>query len=264
MNPWLDDGDLEVYLADALDCLRDFPDGYCDGVVTSPPYLDQRSDYDAVTAEGLADTLAEAARVCEGGPLFLNVGRMWRDGREIQWWLPTLDLLAERDVLLLDTLIWVKPNANPIRGHTFIDSHEYVLLLGHQGLKVDVTDVRTEYSEETLARMNRAYHTSARVKGDDASRGREPHEDGARPRSFIHVYTGEGGNPHPAPMPLELADHLVKMAAPAGGSVLDPYAGSGTTGEASRRQGRRARLVEIRLDYCELIAKRLEQLSLLA
>jgi site-specific DNA-methyltransferase (adenine-specific) len=261
----LEDADLAVYLDDALDRLQRLPDGCCDGVVTSPPYLDQRDDYDAITAEGLADTLLEAARVCGGGPLLVNVGRIWRDGREVQWWMPALDLLAERGVLLLDTLIWVKPNANPLHGHTFIDSHEYVLLLGHRGIKPDVTEIRTEYSAETLARMDRAYHNSVRVKGDSKPRvGRKPHEDGARPRSFVHVYTGEGGNEHPAPMPLGLADYLVKIAAPAGGTVLDPYAGSGTTGEAARRQGRRGVLIEIRPDYCDLIEKRLAQLSLLA
>jgi DNA modification methylase len=44
--------------------------------------------------------------------------------------------------------------------------------------------------------------------------------------------------------------------------VLDPFAGSGTTGLVARNHGRHAILIELSPDYCALAAERLQQLSL--
>ena len=47
-------------------------------------------------------------------------------------------------------------------------------------------------------------------------------------------------------------------------TVLDPFGGSGTTALVARKHGRRSVLVELSETYCELAARRLSQLSLLA
>ncbi len=47
-------------------------------------------------------------------------------------------------------------------------------------------------------------------------------------------------------------------------TVLDPFFGSGTTGLVARKHGRRTIGVELNPSYCELAARRLQQLSLLA
>jgi DNA modification methylase len=48
------------------------------------------------------------------------------------------------------------------------------------------------------------------------------------------------------------------------GVVLDPFGGSGTTGLVARHHGRRSILIELNESYCQLIAERTRQLSLLA
>lgn len=62
---------------------------------------------------------------------------------------------------------------------------------------------------------------------------------------------------NPTQKPLGVLEPLVRYACPAGGTVLDPFAGSGTTAIAARRTGRRALLIEAREEQCELTAKRL-------
>lgn len=63
---------------------------------------------------------------------------------------------------------------------------------------------------------------------------------------------------HIAEKPEPVLSWLVPFA-PKGGLVLDPFAGSGTTLRVAKDLGRRAIGVEIREDYCEIAAKRLEQ-----
>jgi site-specific DNA-methyltransferase (adenine-specific) len=63
---------------------------------------------------------------------------------------------------------------------------------------------------------------------------------------------------HPCPKPLEWGLHLVRSLTLDGGSILDPFLGSGTTLVAAYRLGRHATGIEISEEYCELAAKRLE------
>lgn len=63
---------------------------------------------------------------------------------------------------------------------------------------------------------------------------------------------------HPTVKPLELMRWLVRLVTPPDGIVLDPFAGSGTTGEACAEEGFRCVLVEREPGYLRLIRKRLD------
>lgn len=63
---------------------------------------------------------------------------------------------------------------------------------------------------------------------------------------------------HPTVKPLALMRHLVTLACPAGGLVLDPFAGSGTTLQAALDEGRRAVGVEADPLFLPLIDRRLD------
>jgi len=52
------------------------------------------------------------------------------------------------------------------------------------------------------------------------------------------------GVAHPTVKPVALMRWLVRLVTPPGGGVLDPFAGTGTTGEAARAEGMRAALIE--------------------
>jgi hypothetical protein len=67
------------------------------------------------------------------------------------------------------------------------------------------------------------------------------------------------GVAHPCVKPLALMRWLVRLVTPAGGVVLDPFAGSGTTGEAAQLEGFDAILVERDKTYLPLIAARVER-----
>ena len=66
-------------------------------------------------------------------------------------------------------------------------------------------------------------------------------------------------NGHPCPKPLPWMRWLVGLASLPGETVLDPFAGSGTTLVAAREYGRQAIGIEREEAYCEIAARRLAQ-----
>lgn len=66
------------------------------------------------------------------------------------------------------------------------------------------------------------------------------------------------GSRHPTVKPVDLMQWLVRLITPPGGVVLDPFAGTGTTGEAALREGFAAVLIEREEEYRVDIARRMD------
>jgi len=84
-------------------------------------------------------------------------------------------------------------------------------------------------------------------------------------RMFRHQWDGmmkasERGVPrvHPTQKPLALMIWCISLAGDAQ-TILDPFAGSGTTGRAAKDLGRKAVLIEREERYCEIAARRMAQ-----
>jgi site-specific DNA-methyltransferase (adenine-specific) len=81
---------------------------------------------------------------------------------------------------------------------------------------------------------------------------------GARPTGIASTEISDKVG-HPCPKPYGWMTWAVLLASVAGETVLDPFAGSGTTLSAAKNLGRRAIGIEIEERYCEIAAKRLQQ-----
>ena len=66
------------------------------------------------------------------------------------------------------------------------------------------------------------------------------------------------GSKHPTVKPLDLMQWLARLVTPRNGVCLDPFAGTGTTGEAAWREGMRAILIEREPEYIADIERRME------
>lgn len=65
------------------------------------------------------------------------------------------------------------------------------------------------------------------------------------------------GSKHPTVKPIGLVEYLVRHITPPGGIVLDPFAGTGTTAEAARRQGFLCIVMESEPEYVDFLVSRL-------
>jgi site-specific DNA-methyltransferase (adenine-specific) len=69
------------------------------------------------------------------------------------------------------------------------------------------------------------------------------------------------GSSHPTVKPLALMRYLVRLITPPGGTVLDCFAGTGTTGEAAFREGFKAVLIERDAEYIKDVEKRMSLIN---
>lgn len=76
---------------------------------------------------------------------------------------------------------------------------------------------------------------------------------------FYHPKAGKAdraGSRHPTVKPIALMQYLIRHITPPGGTVLDPFAGSGTTAEAAKREGFDCILMEAEPEYLDFLSQR--------
>jgi site-specific DNA-methyltransferase (adenine-specific) len=64
---------------------------------------------------------------------------------------------------------------------------------------------------------------------------------------------------HPAQKPLDLYKHIINISTKANDLILDPFAGSGTTGHAAYELGREFNLIEANQEYIQAMSQRLKE-----
>lgn len=77
-------------------------------------------------------------------------------------------------------------------------------------------------------------------------------------RQLWEDITGEKQGDHPAPYPADLAERLIRMFSFVGDTVLDPFAGTGSTAVAASRCGRHSVNVELEEKYVDIAEKRIK------
>lgn len=103
---------------------------------------------------------------------------------------------------------------------------------------------------------------SVNVFGDYGARDQfEPRGDSGSAARFFYSSKADAddrvGSKHPTVKPVDLMRYLVRLVTPPGGTVLDCFAGTGTTGEAAWREGFNAILIEREPEYQHDIAERM-------
>jgi len=255
----------QILEGDCIDVMRTLPAESVDSIVTSPPYAMQRkatyggvpeSEYPAWTVAWMC----EARRLLKpDGSVIINIRPHVRNGQISDYTLRTRLALREAGWCEIDELIWHKPASAP---------------LGHIG--------RPRRSWESLHWFATHGKPFADPKAGGAPVVRADAVAGGRNGSHIHVAEGMRGltiagrarvtdvarvatsnergsdlNDHPAPFPPALAEWVGKLICPQGGTILDPFSGSASTGVACIRNGWDYIGIEAMPEYAAMSRKRL-------
>jgi len=296
-EPYYSDDTVTLYHGDALAVLRGLPDSSVDCCVTSPPYFGLR-DYGVdgqIGAEpspaefvaALVDVFREARRVlADDGTLFLNLGDGYLPAKNligIPWRVAFA--LQDDGWILRNDIIWSKPNAMPESVTDRLSNrHEHLFMLTKsRRYWFDLDPIREPAVTERASALNwardpkeadvpgqsmrqhrsgrEAYTgTNVRVTGE---RHRSQSEGGRNPGDVWTIPTQPFAEAHFATFPVAIPERCIQAGCKPGGTVLDPFSGSGTTGLAASRHGRRYVGIDLNRDYLDLsLRTRLAQGSL--
>ena len=175
-------------------------------------------------------------------------------------WRVAFALQADGWILRQD-IIWHKPNPMPesVKDRC-TKAHEYLFLLAKKPRYWFDSEA---IKEEAVTPANPRYMGSKDQVGTlRRDVGREPLGYTNRNRRSVwsicpRPYKGA----HFAVFPPALVEPCIKAGCPAGGTVLDPFGGSGTTGQVAKSLGRNAILIELNPAYHDLIRSRLQLLE---
>lgn len=243
MKPYFEDDSVALYLGDMREVLPAL--GLkADCLISDPPFGSTSLAWDR-WPEGWLEAAAGASR------------SMWCFG--------TLRLFMERAAefaaagwQLSHDVVWEKQNGTGFATDRFKGVHETVghFYRGTWGT-VHHAAPRTEVAWRTAPSTRQAAppHTGKIAAGSGWD------DDGTRmARSVLKVPNMWRRDPiHPTQKPQELLEKLLTFACPAGGLVIDPFAGSASTLATARQLGRRAIGIEAHEPYAELAGRRLSQ-----
>ena len=269
-----DSDGLTVHNADLLDALPTLAPGSIDSVVTSPPYAMQRkSTYGGVPEADYPEWTVEWMRalkpaLSERGSVMLNISPHVKGGMLADYVLRMRLALRADGWYEHDELVWVKPGKGPF-GAMDKPNRAWESVLWYSRSPRPWCDPRRNGAPIPHSRILRAEREGRFATGRTGRNGWSHvgegsgsllHERG-RCLNFVSIGTGSltgdsRGWDHPAPFPIALAEWLMNINTPDRGTVLDPFAGSGTTAVAALRNGFQSVAIEREPEYARMIVDR--------
>ena len=173
-------------------------------------------------------------------------------------WMVAFALRADGWYLRSD-IIWAKPNPMP---ESVTDrptkAHEYIFLLSKSQTYFYDADA---ISEPTITRLRPREKNNGESAVDTKLRGFGSHcgtyDDGRNCRTVWSIATQPYPEAHFATFPEAIPERCIKAGTRVGDMVLDPFTGSGTTGQVALQLGRNFIGVELNPQYAELARRRI-------
>jgi DNA modification methylase len=293
MTPFYTDPLVTLLHGDCIEVMAGLEADSVDAVVTDPPYglefmgkswdsfaTEKRKPELTPTGEGHSTSagpfLAHAVNKYVAGAPFQAWCEQW--GREaLRVTKPGGYLLAfggtrthhrlvcaleDAGWIIRDELDWIYASGFPKGKANLKPAHEPIVLARKPGplrpLGIDECRIGTDGGTAWVSEGD---------KGDDGQFGGGikdggiffiiPKADRAERERGLTGVDGKRGNTHPTVKSLDLMRHLVRLVTPNGGTVLDPFLGSGTTCLAASEEGFKSIGIERELEYLDIAKGRL-------
>ncbi len=221
---------IELWHGDCLELMRNIPDGSVDLVITDPPYIIETS------GAGLyrqADKRYIKELNCMKDGFDASVlDELCKKMKKINVYffcsqkqiIPLIDYFVKNKKCNWNLLSWHKSNPVPACGNKYLTDTEFILFFREKGVKV-FGEFKTKFT----------YYVTPLNQADKKKYG------------------------HPTIKPLEIVHNLVLNSSTENDVVLDPFAGSATTGVACVNTNRRFIGIELDDGYFETAQRRINE-----
>ena len=253
-------GNCELYLGDCLEVMPTL--GKVDAVVTSPPY-DQLREYGETFNWDFEKTANNIMlNLQDGGVCVWIVGDQVKNGSESGTAFEQALYFKKIGMFLHDTMIYWK-DAFPFPDKTrYAQIFEYMFIFSNG--KPKTTNII-----KTPTKAHNRVKKSSSQRNADGTTSRMEYEIGKEERNLENIWIYDVGYmksakdsyifEHPAIFPEQLAiDHVLSWSNPSE-TILDPFMGSGTTGVACVKLGRKFIGIELDEKYFDIACKRIEE-----
>jgi DNA modification methylase len=257
-----------AYCGDSLALLPCIDSHSVSAVITSPPYgLHFKKEYGNVDQDEYVEWFLPFAReimriLKPDGSFVLNLGGSWTPGAPVRALYTFRLLIALCDEVgfnLAQEFFWYNPAKLPapaewvnVRRIRVKDSVEYVYWLSPNAFpKANNGNVLEEYSADMRRLVRRGVKPTKRPSGHNITAKFGVDRGGAIPSNLIQCGNTEsnskyieackrlGRKVHPARFPAELPRFFLRFLTDPDDLVIDPFAGSNTTGAVAEALGRR-------------------------
>lgn len=196
-----------------------------DVCIADPPYGDTSLEWDN-KVEGWLD---EVARILKPNASIWVFGSM-------RFLAPLFTQMEAIGFRYSQDIVWEKQNGTGFHNDRFRRVHEHAVMF-YRGAWGDVyhdTQYTMDATAKTMRRKTRPTHTGHIDAGHYVS------EDGGprMMRSVLYACNAHGKAFHPTQKPLEIILPIIRYSVPPGGSVIDPFMGSGSVGVGCRVEER--------------------------
>jgi len=267
---------------DCRDVLRSLPAQSVHTCVTSPPYFGLR-DYGTEGQIGLEPTpdefvaalvavFREVRRVLrDDGTVWLSLGDSYRNGQLLGVpWRVAFAMQSDGWVLRSE-IIWAKRNGLPDGRATDRPDrfHEQIFLFAkdtaHYFYDADAIREESDPAQEAHNRRYAREYEATTTKASNRQPGNSNHvgihsrpgKGGRNKRSVWSVSVQPFPGVHSATFPPKLIEPCILAGAPEEGTVLDPFAGAGTTGMVALRHNRSFIGIELNPEYAAMARRRI-------
>ncbi|GJH40228.1 hypothetical protein RCZ04_07780 [Capnocytophaga sp. HP1101] len=263
----------DILHGDSAEVLKTLPSNSIDLIVTSPPYADQRkSTYGGIAPDKYVDWFLPIAeqllRVLKPtGTFILNIKEKVVEGERSTYVMELILAMRQQGWLWTEEFIWHKKNSYPGKWpNRFRDAWERLLQFNkNKKFAMYQEEVMVPMGDWAKTRLKNLSETDKHRDNSKVGSGFGKNisnwvdREKAYPTNVLHLATECNNKKHSAAFPEELPEWFIKLFTKEGDTVLDPFAGSGTTLFVAERMGRNAIGIELMEEYYQMIKDQLEE-----
>jgi len=231
----------KIIQGNCLEEMKDLEEDSVDLVLTDPPYNQTRNEWDVIFS--LDDWFDQLWRVLKPSGLVVMTAQDPFGAKAI---------VNQEEYFKYDA-VWnkVKPTGHLNSNKMPLRKHERILIFGKQKGSFNVIKKGNEVRTDKPGTVN----NTTNYGKDESLEKRE--YIGRHPTTIMRFSSADQTNVnHPTEKPVELFRYLIKLYCNEGETVLDPFAGSGTTAVAAKQANRNWICIEKEQKYIETIQER--------